>query len=136
MCIRDRPPVIRPEAGAPAGRKRAYHLTPHCCQVSRSFGDPRLVGTQTDRMRDPRANPWSQIRDGVLVAVAIVVITYFHYYPPHQEFISHESLHILLRRLYYIPILYSAYRFGIKGGLLASISVTALFIPHAIISLG
>ena len=70
------------------------------------------------------------------MAVAIAVITYFHYYPLHLEFIYHENFHILLRRLYYIPILFAAYRFGIKGGLLASLSVTALFIPHAIMSMG
>lgn len=87
-------------------------------------------------MTDPEAKPWSQIRDAVLVAVLIVFITYFHYYPLHLEFITHESFHILLRRLYYIPILFAAYRFGIKGGLLASLSVTALFIPHAIMSMG
>ncbi|MHB8858198.1 MAG: two-component system sensor histidine kinase NtrB [Thermoleophilia bacterium] len=79
---------------------------------------------------------WSQIRDAVLVAVAIVVITYFHYYPPHFEFITQDDFHILLRRLYYVPILYAAFRFGIKGGLLASLSVSALFIPHAIMSMG
>ena len=87
-------------------------------------------------MTDIKAKPWSQIRDGALVAVVIVVITYFHYYPLHLEFISHDNFHILLRRLYYIPILFAAYRFGIKGGLLASLSVTALFIPHAIMSMG
>lgn len=87
-------------------------------------------------MTDTKDKPWAQIRDGVLVAVAIVGITYFHYYPLHLEFITHENFHILLRRLYYIPILFSAYRFGIKGGLLASLSVTALFIPHAVMSMG
>lgn len=87
-------------------------------------------------MTDSEAKPLAQIRDAVLVAVAIVVITYFHYYPLHLEFISHENFHILLRRLYYIPILFAAYRFGIKGGLLASLSVSALFIPHAIMSMG
>ncbi len=78
----------------------------------------------------------AQIRDGVLVAIAVVVITYFHYYPPHLDFMTHENFHILLRRLYYIPILYAAFRFGIKGGLLTSLSVTALFVPHALMSMG
>lgn len=87
-------------------------------------------------MKDPRANPWSQLRDAIMIAVAIVVITYFHNYPLHLDFISHDNFHILLKRLYYIPILFSAYRFGIKGGLLASLSVSAFFVPHAIMSMG
>jgi PAS domain S-box-containing protein len=87
-------------------------------------------------MTDVNVKPWSRIRDAVLVAVAVVVITYFHYYPPHLDFTSHENFHILLRRLYYIPILFAAFRFGIKGGLLTSLTVTALFIPHAVMSMG
>jgi len=87
-------------------------------------------------MSDTNAKPWSQIRDAILVAVAVVVISYFHYFPPHYEFISQDNFHILLRRLYYIPILYAAFRFGIKGGLLTSLAVSALFIPHAAMSMG
>ncbi|MHB9052628.1 MAG: ATP-binding protein [Thermoleophilia bacterium] len=87
-------------------------------------------------MAEAGTKAWSQIRDAVLVAVTIVVITYFHYYPPHFEFITQDDFHILLRRLYYVPILYSAFRFGIKGGLLASLSVSAFFLFHAIMSMG
>ncbi len=94
------------------------------------------MGQEKDRMTDLSAKPSAQIRDAVLVAVAVVGVTYFHYYPPHVDFMTHENFHILLSRLYYIPILYAAYRFGIKGGLLTSLGVTALFIPHAIMSMG
>ena len=94
------------------------------------------MGEKKDQVTGIKSKPVAQLRDGILVAVAIVVITYFHYYPPHLDFTSHENFHILLRRLYYIPIIYAAFRFGIKGGLLASLSVTALFIPQAVMPIG
>jgi len=87
-------------------------------------------------MTDNLTHPWTKVIDAILIAVAVVVITYLHYYPPHYDFISQDSFHIILRRLYYIPILYAAFRFGIKGGLLTSLTVTALFIPHAFMSMG
>ncbi len=77
-----------------------------------------------------------QIRDIMLIIVAAAAITYFHNWPPHLGIIPSESLHILLRRLYYVPIIYAALRFGIKGGLLTSLTITALFAPHAAMSMG
>lgn len=80
--------------------------------------------------------PATKIRDVVLVAVALALISYFHYFPLHLDFMSQDTFHILLRRLYYIPILYAAIRFGLKGGLAASLTATALFTPHAAESMG
>lgn len=80
--------------------------------------------------------PTAKIRDAILVAVVLALISYFHYRPLHLTFMPHETFHILLRRLYYVPILYAAFRFGIKGGVLTSLLATLLFAPHAAISMG
>lgn len=80
--------------------------------------------------------PSAKIRDALIVILAMAVISYLHYRPLHIEFMEHHTFHILLRRLYYIPILYAAIRFGIRGGLLTSLSATVIFAPHAAISMG
>ena len=90
-----------------------------------------------NRFRQPLAAVTrGQIRDIILIVTVTALITYFHNWPPHIGIIPSESLHILLRRLYYIPIIYAAFRFGIKGGLLTSLTITALFAPHAARSMG
>jgi PAS domain S-box-containing protein len=76
------------------------------------------------------------ILDVIAIATAVAVISYFHYSTVHVDFMSHTSFHILLRRLYYVPIIYAAIRFGLKGGLLTSLSITAVFTPHAAASMG
>ncbi len=78
----------------------------------------------------------SQIRDALIVTAAVAVITFFHYAPLQLSFISHDTFHVLLRRLYYFPIIYAALRFGIRGGLLTSVVVTILFAPHVTESMG
>ncbi len=82
------------------------------------------------------SNDTGNVRDIILIVVSTAVITYYHYRPLHIGFLDHDVLHIILRRLYYIPILYAAFRFGVKGGLATSLSITALFAPHAVISMG
>lgn len=78
----------------------------------------------------------AKIRDAVIVAVALALISYFHYFPLHLDFMSQDTFHILLRRLYYVPIIFAALRFGIRGGLITSLLSTALFMPHAAESMG
>lgn len=78
----------------------------------------------------------ARIRDAAIVAVVLSLISYFHFYPLHVDFMAQDTFHILLRRLYYIPILYAALRFGLKGGLITSLTATALFAPHAAEAMG
>jgi two-component system sensor histidine kinase HydH len=56
----------------------------------------------------------------------ILAITVAHYLTPPDLPLMHD----LYRRLYYVPIVWSAIRFGLKGGLTASIAVSILFFPH------
>lgn len=71
-------------------------------------------------------------RDVAIVAAGMVVITLLHYYTDVRAY----QLHVLLRRLYYLPIIYAAFRFGLKGGLVSAVASSVLFVPHAEMSLG
>ena len=46
------------------------------------------------------------------------------------------ALHLLYRRLYYVPILYAAFVFGRRGGFLAAVAASVPFAMHAQVSLG
>src|SRR5262245_18562157 len=41
-------------------------------------------------------------------------------------------LHEISQRLYYLPIIYAAYRYGLRGGLPASLVSAALYFPHIV----
>jgi len=57
----------------------------------------------------------------------VMAITAAHFGTPGTS----EWLHDVLRRLYYIPIIVGAFLFGLRGGLLTSVVVSALYFPHA-----
>ncbi len=59
---------------------------------------------------------------------AIVFITGLHY----GTAIDRGPLHDLYRRLYYIPVIYGAVRYGAVGGVLLSVTVAFMYIPHLI----
>ncbi len=62
-----------------------------------------------------------------------IVITVFHYRTGTG---AHEAwIHDLLRRLYYLPILFAAFSGGLRGGVALSVFVSLIYFPHAFISL-
>lgn len=66
----------------------------------------------------------------VVIAVLIALTTAAHYLTPHHA----HALHGVYRRLYYIPIIITALRFGLAGGLAVTGLITLLYIPHAFIA--
>ncbi len=65
---------------------------------------------------------------GSMVAAGIISASLLHFFtPPHFIF-----WHNVFQRLYYIPIIYAAIYFGIRGGLAASLFAAVLYIPHII----
>lgn len=66
---------------------------------------------------------------GMLVAVSIL-----HLYT--NTLGDNIALHLLYRRLYYVPILYAAFVFGKRGGALAALAASVPFAMHAQMSLG
>jgi len=49
---------------------------------------------------------------------------------------KHHGLHEIYRRLYYVPIILSAFWFGLKGGLFCAIIVSFFYLPHVIYQWG
>jgi len=63
---------------------------------------------------------------------AIISISLLHYLTDlHQHL-----LHAAYQRLYYVPIIFAAYKFGVKGGLAASAASTAFYLPHIFLQWG
>ncbi|HTW91405.1 MAG TPA: ATP-binding protein [bacterium] len=72
---------------------------------------------------------WKQPEFWTTVA-AVVVLTVGHYLAPmHNEF-----WHDLFRRLYYLPIILAGFRYGLRGGLVAAVVVSVLFVPHVLMT--
>jgi signal transduction histidine kinase len=60
-----------------------------------------------------------------------LAITAFHY----RTGAHHAWIHDVLRRLYYLPILFAAFAGGLRGGVALSVFVSLIYFPHAFISL-
>ena len=75
--------------------------------------------------------PSSLIR-AALLAVSIIGISLFHYLTP----LHLPILHDIFQRLYYIPIIFAAFWFGLRGGLATSIFVSFLYAPHILFQWG
>ncbi len=68
---------------------------------------------------------WARYR---LVIMLVLLVSFLHY----NTAIHIHALHGIYRRLYYFPIILAAFRGGYRGGLLSSLFVAALYIPHAL----
>ena len=67
-----------------------------------------------------------------LLAASILGISLLHYLTP----LHRPILHDIFQRLYYIPIIYAAFWFGLRGGLASSIVVSFLYAPHILFQWG
>jgi signal transduction histidine kinase len=63
----------------------------------------------------------------LLIYGSIAVISGFHYYTST----GYHYFHDIYRRLYYIPIIFSAFLYGTRGALLCSICISLIYAPHA-----
>lgn len=80
-------------------------------------------------MPDEKSKLELHIKAGTIV-VLIVCISLLHY----ETQTAKPLLHDIYRRLYYIPVGLSAVWFGVAGGLLASLAVSAMYVPHIILN--
>lgn len=60
--------------------------------------------------------------------LALIAITALHY----ETVGGSPLLHEISQRLYYLPIIYAAYRYGLRGGLTASLLSALLYFPHIV----
>jgi len=89
-------------------------------------GAQRPGGTDSD----DRA---STARAVAAIAVMLLLITVLHLFTTNMA--GNIPLHLLYRRLYYIPIVYAAWVFGKRGGVLAACGASIPFAIHAQIAL-
>jgi PAS domain S-box-containing protein len=67
------------------------------------------------------------LRDILLIAAMLAIITALHSLTTGGT----EQYHDFYRRLYYLPILYAAFVFGLRGGLLTAVAAGLLYLPFA-----
>ena len=68
----------------------------------------------------------------VLVAwIPCMLITVLHY----RTLAEYAWAHDVLRRLYYLPILFAAFSSGVRGGISVSVFASLIYFPHAFLSL-
>ncbi len=72
-------------------------------------------------------------RDVGLIVLLLLGVTVLHLFSSSAQ---EMSMHLLYRKLYYIPIVYAALVFGWRGGLVTSVASGLLFAPHAHLSMG
>ncbi len=66
----------------------------------------------------------------LIIAGLIVIISLAHYLVSAHQNVTHN----ILQRLYHVPILLAAYQFGRKGGTIAAVSSSVLYIPHVLVT--
>jgi len=77
--------------------------------------------------RDARI-PWRFIA----ATGAVIAISLAHYFTDP----AHATLHVVYQRLYYIPILFGAGFYGLRGGLALALIATILYYPHIVLHWG
>ena len=85
---------------------------------------PAASGSPEDASDDRR-----RTRAALIIVALVLVISALHLYTRGVS--STQPLHLLYRRAYYIPILYAAYVFGKRGGLLTAAACAVPFAIHA-----
>jgi signal transduction histidine kinase len=81
-------------------------------------------------MPDQTPSKKSPLRDltPLWLLIALIAISVLHY----ETVTGSALLHEISQRLYYLPIIYAAYRYGLRGGLTASLVSAALYFPHIV----
>ena len=73
----------------------------------------------------------SKIYSISVIVIATLIVTYFHYGIP----VHHTVIHISHYYAFYIIVIYAAYRFGVKGGLIVSVVLTIIYSPSSYLQL-
>ena len=63
-----------------------------------------------------------------MIIAIVVSITALHYFTPTH----YHHLHEIYRRIYYLPIIIGAFRYDFYGGLITSLVVGLIYVPHVI----
>ena len=67
-----------------------------------------------------------------IIAAMIVGISLLHYTTPTLKW----QYHLIYMQSYFVPILFAAFQFGIKGGLGTAIAISLIYFPHIMLQWG
>ena len=65
----------------------------------------------------------------VVIALLVISITFLHY----TTHLSRTYEHSFYRELYFLPLILAGFWFGLKGGLVTSLTITLLYLPFVFI---
>ncbi len=83
----------------------------------------------------PHSGPGESVaRDVTLIVVLLATVTFLHLFTNTSP--GAMPMHLLYRKLYYLPIMYAGFVFGRRGGFITSVAASMLYALHATISLG
>ncbi|MDW7680592.1 MAG: ATP-binding protein [bacterium] len=68
----------------------------------------------------------------LFIGLLIAMVAALHYTTPTKQHHFHE----LYRALFYLPIILSAFRFQLKGGITAAFAVIVIYLPHVVFQWG
>ncbi len=85
---------------------------------------PTQVGASDADSEDNRRR--EAIRAAVVIAVMLVLITVLHVFTPYAN--ATAAMHLLYERLYFIPIIYAAFVFGRRGGIVTALLAAVPFV--------
>lgn len=73
-------------------------------------------------------------RDVALIVALLASVTFLHLFTTTSA--QAMPMHLLYRKLYYLPIMYAGFVFGRRGGLITAVAAGMLYGLHASVSLG
>lgn len=68
----------------------------------------------------------------LVLIIMLLIITSLHYFSQTNRWVLHD----FYRRLYYLPIIYGAFKFRLQGGFIVSTLVVLIYAPHMITYFG
>jgi signal transduction histidine kinase len=90
------------------------------------MGEKPLLNGWADELR-----PVFSTRMVLVAWIPCLLITILHY----RTLVEYAWAHDVLRRLYYLPILFAAFSGGVRGGISVSVFASFIYFPHAFLSL-
>lgn len=67
-------------------------------------------------------------RKAVLIVGLVVAITALHVFTAQEQ----QRVHIIYRELYFLPLILAGFWYGLRGALVASLSITAFYLPYTV----
>ena len=65
-----------------------------------------------------------------ILTILVGITTVLHYSTQHSQM----YLHLIYREFYFLPIILAGFWYGLRGGLITSLSITALYLPFTMLS--